>query len=94
MRVRSAVAILIAVLATAGCVTIPPRPADLTQLSLTDAATLTAWRWDALAWRCELPGGKETVALRRIEGGWTVTARTPDPGAVLLRKDCPPERGH
>src|SRR6185503_8474006 len=40
MRVRSAVAILIAVLATAGCVTIPPRPADLTQLSLTDAATL------------------------------------------------------
>jgi len=59
-----------------------------------DAATLTAWRWDALAWRCELPGRKETVALRRIEGGWTVTARTPDPGAVLLRKDCPPERGH
>jgi mandelamide amidase len=40
MRVRSAVAILIAVLATAGCVTVPPRPADLTQLSLTDAATL------------------------------------------------------
>jgi Asp-tRNA(Asn)/Glu-tRNA(Gln) amidotransferase A subunit family amidase len=40
MRVRSAVAILIAVLAAAGCVTIPPRPADLTQLSLTDAATL------------------------------------------------------
>jgi mandelamide amidase len=40
MRVRSAVAILIAVLAPAGCVTIPPRPADLTQLSLTEAATL------------------------------------------------------
>src|SRR5258705_1933534 len=40
MRVRSVVAILIAVLAIAGCVTIPPRPADLTQLSLTDAATL------------------------------------------------------
>ncbi len=40
MRVRSAVAMLIAVLPTAGCVTIPPRPADLTQLSLTDAATL------------------------------------------------------
>lgn len=40
MRVRSAVAILIAMLVTAGCVTVPPRPADLTQLSLTDAATL------------------------------------------------------
>ena len=40
MRVRSALAILIAVLAAAGCVTIPPRPADLTQLSLTAAAIL------------------------------------------------------
>jgi mandelamide amidase len=40
MRVHCAVAILITVLAVAGCVTIPPRPADLTQLSLTDAAIL------------------------------------------------------
>ena len=41
MRLRSALAILIGVLAAAGCVTtIPPRPADLTQLSLTDAAIL------------------------------------------------------
>ena len=39
MRVRSTLAILIIALA-AGCVTIPPRPADLTQLSLTDAAIL------------------------------------------------------
>ena len=37
---RSAVAILCAVRATADCVTILPRPRDLTQLSLTDAATL------------------------------------------------------
>ena len=49
MRVRSVVAILIAVLAIAGCVTIPPRPADLTQLSLTDAgqcAALVVRRWE------------------------------------------------
>ena len=39
MRVRSTLAVLLTVLA-GGCVTIPPRPADLTQLSLTDAAIL------------------------------------------------------
>jgi indoleacetamide hydrolase len=40
MRLGSIVGILTAALAAAGCVTIPPRPADLTQLSLTDAAIL------------------------------------------------------
>ena len=54
-----------------------------------DSATVTAARWDGLAWKCELRGRSETVALRRIDGGWRVTARTPAPGALLLRKDCP-----
>jgi len=40
MRLRVAVPILAAVLTATGCATIPPRPADLTQLSLTDAAIL------------------------------------------------------
>jgi hypothetical protein len=57
-----------------------------------DAATLNAWRWDALAWKCELPGKKEAIALRRVDGRWTVAATTPDPGSQLLRKDCPPDR--
>src|SRR5262245_22683582 len=43
MRVRSAVAIL-TVLIAAGCTQIPPRPADLTQLSVTDAAILVRER--------------------------------------------------
>jgi hypothetical protein len=54
-----------------------------------DSATVTMSRWDGLAWKCELPGRSETVTLRRIEGGWTVTSRTPAPGALRLRKDCP-----
>jgi Asp-tRNA(Asn)/Glu-tRNA(Gln) amidotransferase A subunit family amidase len=44
MRLHFVVAILTAAVAAAGCVTIPPRPADLTQLSVTDAATLVRER--------------------------------------------------
>src|SRR4029453_11633578 len=44
MRPHFVVAILTAAVAAAGCVTIPPRPADLTQLSVTDAATLVRER--------------------------------------------------
>ena len=44
MRLHFVVAILTAAVATQGCVTIPPRPADLTQLSVTDAATLVRER--------------------------------------------------
>jgi mandelamide amidase len=43
MRLRSAVAILTLLIA-AGCTHIPPRPADLTQLSVTDAAILVRER--------------------------------------------------
>lgn len=54
-----------------------------------DSATVTAWRWDALEWKCELPGRTETVALARVEGGWVVRARTPRPGLVRIGKGCP-----
>jgi hypothetical protein len=57
-----------------------------------DAATLTAWFWDGPAWKCDLPGRAETVSLRRVDGGWTVAARTPQPGTVLVRTDCPANR--
>jgi len=40
MRLRSAVAILTTVLAASGCASTVQRPADLTQLSVTDAAQL------------------------------------------------------
>lgn len=52
------------------------------------SASLTAWRWDALSWHCELPGRAETVALERVDGRWTVRSRTPQPGSVRLRTDC------
>src|SRR6059036_1133263 len=38
--VRRSAVVLTAVLAAAGCASIPPRPADVSQLSLSDAATL------------------------------------------------------
>src|SRR2546425_6660298 len=41
MLVRAAAALLAVVLAT-GCVSAPPRPADLTELTVTDAARLIA----------------------------------------------------
>jgi indoleacetamide hydrolase len=44
MRLHFVVAMLTAAVANTGCVTIPPRPADLTQLSVTDAATLVRER--------------------------------------------------
>src|SRR5690348_16646693 len=40
IMVRCFAAVLALVLAVSGCATMPPRPADLTQLSVSDAATL------------------------------------------------------
>ncbi len=53
------------------------------------SATVAAWRWDALAWKCELPGRAEHVTLRLVDGRWSVTATSTDRGAVLLKKGCP-----
>jgi len=58
-----------------------------------DSATLTAWHWSALEWKCALPGIAETVTLRRAEGGWVVTGRTPQRGSVRIEKDCPARTG-
>lgn len=51
-------------------------------------ATVTAWRWDALAWKCELPGRVEHVDLVLENGRWKVTETSVDPGVVLLKKGC------
>lgn len=52
------------------------------------SATLTAWRWDALAWSCELRGRAERMTLKLENGHWEVTDTSPAPGA-LLKADCP-----
>lgn len=56
-----------------------------------DSATLTAWHWKGLDWKCALPGTAETITLRRSEGGWAVTGRKPQPGSVWIEKDCAPQ---
>jgi hypothetical protein len=51
-------------------------------------ATMTVWRWDALAWNCRLRGKAEHLALRLEDGRWNVTVTSVDP-KVLLQTDCP-----
>lgn len=53
------------------------------------SATLTAWRWDGLAWNCELRGKAEHVTLRLEGGQWKVAAVSAEPGVVVLKTDCP-----
>jgi hypothetical protein len=53
-----------------------------------DTATLTAWRWDALAWNCRLRGKSEKLTLKLEGGQWKVTATAADPGAVVLEAGC------
>ncbi len=52
-------------------------------------ATLTAWRWDALAWNCDLPGRAEHLTLRLEDKHWKVTVTSTDPKGLLLQTDCP-----
>ena len=52
-------------------------------------ATMTAWRWDALEWHCDLPGKSEHLTLRLEGKDWKVTNTTVEPGVVLVRADCP-----
>ena len=52
-------------------------------------ATMTAWRWDALEWHCDLPGKSEHLTLRLEGKDWKVTQHHMDPGVVLVRTDCP-----
>jgi hypothetical protein len=52
-------------------------------------ATMTAWRWDALAWNCNLPGKSEHLTLRLDDKHWNVTITSADPKALLLQTDCP-----
>ena len=43
-------------------------------------ATMTAWRWDALEWHCDLPGKSEHLTLRLEGKDWKVTKTTVEPG--------------
>jgi uncharacterized protein (TIGR02246 family) len=69
-----------------------PKKTTILELSVPavrgDAASLTAWHWSGPEWKCALPGTSETVTLRRVDGSWAVTGRTPRPGSVRLEKDC------
>jgi len=69
-----------------------PKKTTILELSVPvlhgDSASLTAWHWSGPDWKCVLPGTAETVMLRRVDGSWTVTGRTPRPGSVRLEKDC------
>ncbi len=53
------------------------------------SATITAWRWDALAWNCRLPGKSEQVTLALENDHWKVTGTSVDPEALELRAGCP-----
>ena len=98
MRRRFALPILAIVLAVSGCATIPPRPADLTQLSLTDAAILIR---DGLVTSAELtrayiaradanPGLNAYITLDRE--GAMAAARRAD-AEVAARKALKPLHG-
>jgi hypothetical protein len=52
-------------------------------------ATMTVWRWDALAWNCKLPGKAEHLTLRLEDKHWSVTVRSADPKVLQLQTDCP-----
>jgi hypothetical protein len=52
-------------------------------------ATMTAWRWDALAWKCALPGKAEQLTLRLENRHWSVTVKSTDPENLLLQTGCP-----
>ena len=52
-------------------------------------ATMTAWRWDALAWKCDLPGKAEQLTLKLEDKHWIVTATSTDPKVLLLQTGCP-----
>ncbi len=53
------------------------------------SATVTAWRWDALAWNCELRGKAEHLTLRLEDNQWRVTVTSADPDVLLLKAGCP-----
>ncbi len=71
-----------------------PRKTTILEVSVPkirgDRATLTAWRWDALAWKCDLPGRTEevTLALGDGDGKWSVTAVSRG-SKVLIQAGCP-----
>ena len=70
-----------------------PRKTTILELSVPDmhrgSATMTAWRWDALAWNCNLPGKSEHLTLRLEGGHWNVTITPADRKLLLLQTDCP-----
>ncbi len=53
------------------------------------SATVTAWRWDALAWNCSLPGRSERLTLKLEDEHWKVTDTSADPERLLLKAGCP-----
>ena len=53
------------------------------------SATITASRWDALAWKCELPGRSERLHLRFEGERWILGAAPDDAKALRLPTHCP-----
>ena len=70
-----------------------PRKTTILEVSVPDmhrgSATMTAWRWDARAWNCNLPGKSEHLTLRLEGRHWNVTITSADPKHLLLQTDCP-----
>ena len=54
-----------------------------------DSATVIVTRWDALAWKCDLPGRSERLTLRLRDGQWILAAAPDDPKALVLHMKCP-----
>ncbi len=51
-------------------------------------ATMTAWRWDALAWNCSLRGKAEKLTLELVNERWNVAVASAGEN-VLLKTGCP-----
>jgi hypothetical protein len=70
-----------------------PRKTTILEVSVpnlhSDWATMTAWRWDALAWKCDLPGKAEHLTLKLEDKHWNATVTSTDPKVLLLQRDCP-----
>jgi hypothetical protein len=70
-----------------------PRKTTILEVSVPnlhgDWATMTAWRWDALAWKCDLPGKAEHLTLKLEDKHWNVTVTSTDPKVLLQQRDCP-----
>ena len=70
-----------------------PGRTTILELSVPDvrgaSATVTASRWDALAWKCDLPGKSERLRFRLEGQHWILAAAPDDSRALRLPTSCP-----